>query len=49
MNEKSVVGEVEVEADGVVDLGDAVVETRVFHPAQLITDSSFQLGRAFFD
>lgn len=51
MNEKIAVDEVdaEVEVEGIVDLGDAAVETRVYHPAQVITDSSFQLGRAFFE
>ncbi|MDY6944898.1 MAG: hypothetical protein SXG53_04190 [Pseudomonadota bacterium] len=46
MNEKVVKSEIEdVE---VVDLGDATVETRQWHPVQIIQDSSTQWGRPAF-
>lgn len=49
MNEKSLVGEGEVEGAEVVDLGDAMVETKQPHPIQQINDSAFTLRYAGFD
>lgn len=49
MNEKILVEEVEGEGIEVVDLGDAAVETRQWHPVQIVQDSATQWGRPLFD
>lgn len=47
MKEQIVVGE--IEGVELTDLGDAAMETRQWHPSQIITDSALVLGRWFFD
>lgn len=49
MNETSVVGEAEVEGLELLDLGDATVETRQWHPVQIVQDSPTQWGRPVFE
>lgn len=49
MNEKSVVVEVEGEGTEVIDLGDAMVETKQPNPIQQTKDSVFTWTYAGFD
>ena len=49
MREKIEESGVEVQGIEVIDLGDAVAETRQFHPIQAIQDSATTWGRPFFD
>lgn len=46
MNEKIVVGEVEAEKVEVIDLGNAVLETKQYHPIHQINDSAFTMTYA---
>lgn len=47
MKEQIVVGEIEVEGVELIDLGDAAMETRQWHPSQVILDNPFTYGRPF--